>query len=127
VIPFHLRAVVSIVLTATLVAAAGAAADDGTDPATDVVVKAAFLYNFAQFAVWPALPSGAPIIVCVIGDDGIAAALVETVRGHTISDHALEVWRPDSTAWRVCHLLSSRMPRQDDPPTHWAGSGRYRF
>jgi hypothetical protein len=106
VILSHLRGIASIVLTATLVAAAGAAADDGTDPATDVVVKAAFLYNFAQFAVWPALPSGAPIIGCVVGDDRIAAALVETVRGHTISDHALEVWRPgDSAAWRVCHLL----------------------
>ena len=106
VILFRLGAIVSIVLTAMFVTAAGAAAGDGTDPAMDVVVKAAFLYNFAQFAVWPALPSGAPIIVCVVGDDRIAAALVETVRGHTISDHALEVWRPgDSAAWRICHLL----------------------
>jgi hypothetical protein len=107
VILFHLRAIVSIVLTATLFfAAAGAATRDGTDPATDVAVKAAFLYNFAQFAVWPALASRAPIIVCVVGDDLIAAALVETVRGHRISDHALEVWRPaESSSWRVCHLL----------------------
>ena len=47
-------------------------------------MKAAFLYNFAKFAEWPALPSGAPIVVCIVGDDAIAAALVETVRGQNI-------------------------------------------
>ena len=76
------------------------------DVAPDVAVKAAFLFNFAKFAEWPALPAGAPIVVCIVGDDGIAAALVDTVRGQNISGHALEVRRPqDSAAWRACHLL----------------------
>ena len=77
--------VASIALAATLFAAPGIAAD----AAPDVVVKAAFLYNFAKFAEWPALPSGAPIVVCIVGDDGIAAAVVETVRGQNISGHTL--------------------------------------
>ena len=101
-----LFAVASIALTAALIAAPGIAADNGTDVAPDVAVKAAFLYNFAKFAEWPALPSGAPIVVCIVGEDGIAAALVETVRGQNISGHTLEVWRPqESGMWRVCHLL----------------------
>jgi hypothetical protein len=82
------------------------AAGNDTDVASAVAVKAAFIYNFAKFAEWPALPSGAPLIVCVVGDDGVAAALVETVRGQNIDGHALDVWRrQDSATWRVCHVL----------------------
>lgn len=105
---FGLGAVPSrgIALAATFIAAPGIAADTSTQTAPDVAVKAAFLYNFAKFTEWPALPSGAPIIACIVGDDGIAGALVETVRGQNISGHALEVWRPQQdTSWRVCHLL----------------------
>jgi hypothetical protein len=74
--------------------------------AADVAVKAAFLYNFAKFADWPALAAGMPIAVCVVGDDRLAAALVETVRGQVLSGHALEVAPHQEPAqWRACHLL----------------------
>jgi uncharacterized protein DUF4154 len=104
------RRVASLAMAATLIAApgiaAGAGAAGGADVGSDVAVKAAFLYNFAKFTEWPALPSGAPIVVCILGDDRIAAALVETVRGQNISGHALEVWRPqDASKWPSCHLL----------------------
>jgi hypothetical protein len=92
-----------LVLLGLLVTAAAA---DSTDVASDVAVKAAFLYNFVKYAEWPALPPAAPIIVCVVGDDHIADALVDTVRGQTVNGHALEVSRPsDASAWRTCHLL----------------------
>jgi hypothetical protein len=74
--------------------------------APDVAVKAAFLYNFAKFADWPALAAGMPIAVCVVGDDRLAAALVETVRGQVLSGHAFEVApRQEAAQWRTCHLL----------------------
>lgn len=74
--------------------------------APDVAVKAAFIYNFAKFTEWPAMSPGAPIILCVAGDDDIASALVQTVRGRDINGHALEVWRPEaSTTWRACGVL----------------------
>lgn len=93
-------------LAAMLVAAPGIAIGDMPQGTPDVVVKAAFLYNFAKFTEWPALRSGAPIVVCIVGDDGIAAALVETVRGQNISGHTFEVWRPElSSAWQTCSLL----------------------
>ena len=95
-----------VALAATLVAASGTAADNATDAATDVTVKAAFLYNFAKFAEWPSLAPEAPIVACIVGGDDIAAALVDTVRGQKILGHKLEVWRPqDSSTWRVCNLL----------------------
>jgi uncharacterized protein DUF4154 len=73
---------------------------------SEVAVKAAFLYNFAKFAGWPALKSGVTIVLCVVGDDDVADALGQIVRGHTIDGHALAVTRPeDATTWRSCHLL----------------------
>jgi hypothetical protein len=98
--------VASIALAATLIGAPRIAAGNGADVAPDVAVKAAFLYNFAKFVEWPALPAGAPIVVCIVGNNGIAGALIETVRGQNISGHSLDVWvLQDSAKWRACHLL----------------------
>jgi hypothetical protein len=70
------------------------------------LVKAGFLLNFAKFTEWPALPTGAPLAMCVVGNEAIATALAETVRSLKISDHPLDVSRPaDSATWRSCHLL----------------------
>ena len=99
-------AVACIALAATLFAASGMAAGDGRDGASDVALTAALLYNFAKFTKWPALSPGAAIVFCVVGDNAIAAALVETVGAQKIGGHKLEVWRPqDSAAWRTCHVL----------------------
>lgn len=84
----------------------GYAGGAGGEAPADISVKAAFIYNFAKFVEWPALPSGSPIVVCISGDDAIAAVLVETVRGQNISGHTLEVRRSQGSAtWPVCHLL----------------------
>ena len=98
--------VASIALLATIIAVPQIAAGDGNDVMSDVAVKAALLYNFAKFTQWPPLPAGVPLVVCVVGNDGIAAALVETVRGQNISGHTLEVRRSrESATWRDCHML----------------------
>jgi hypothetical protein len=99
-------AVARIALVATLFATPGIAAGSGIDVTSDVAVKAAFLYNFAKFTDWPGLSAGAAIVFCIVGDDRIAAALVETLSEQKISGHTLEVWRPqDSAKWRTCNLL----------------------
>ena len=99
-------ATAGVVLAATLVASPRIAAISAADAASDVALKAAFLYNFAKFTEWPALPADAAIAVCIVGDDKIAAAVVETVRGQSINAHALEVRRvQDSAAWPACHVL----------------------
>jgi hypothetical protein len=98
--------VVSIAVAASLIAAPAAATLDSAEATADVAVKAAFLYNFVKFAEWPVLHSGLPITACIAGDDGIEAALIETVRGQNINGHTVEVRRsPDSATWRTCHLL----------------------
>jgi hypothetical protein len=98
--------IAGIAMAAPFAAASGIAAANGTDPVSAVAVKAAFLYNFAKFVEWPALRDGAPIVVCIAGDDEIAAALVGMVRGQNISGRVLEVLRsPDSGTWPDCQLL----------------------
>jgi hypothetical protein len=50
-------------------------------------VKAAFLYNFAQFVAWPDSAftnAGEPFQIGVLGDNPFAGDLKETVRGETI-------------------------------------------
>lgn len=73
---------------------------------SDSAVKAAFLYNFAKFAEWTALPAGAPIVLCIVGDNEVAAALVQIVRGQTIGGHPISIERPEqASSWRTCQLV----------------------
>lgn len=96
-----------ITLAASLVAAPNVAAAGGAGAVvSDVPLKAAFIYNFAKFAQWPALAPGATILVCIVGDDAVAAMLLETVRGKHINGHTLEVSRrQDIATWAACHVL----------------------
>jgi uncharacterized protein DUF4154 len=76
--------------------------------ATAPALKAAFLYNFAQFAEWPAdaLAPGQRLAMCVVGDASVADALGRIIKGHAIEGHELTV-----TVLKVeesasgCHLL----------------------
>jgi hypothetical protein len=103
--PMKARAAITAVAIA-LMAGLGIVRVNASQAMPDVAVKAAFLYNFAKFAEWPALPAGAPLLVCIVGEDNVAAAVIETVRGQNISGHTLEVWQPhDSATWPMCHLL----------------------
>src|ERR1700744_2916631 len=47
-------------------------------------LKAAFLYNFAQFTDWPEnafADTNAPIVIGIFGSDPFGPALPETIRG----------------------------------------------
>jgi hypothetical protein len=81
-------------LTAMVLAAALAMAQDAPD--REHRVKAVFLYNFAQFVVWPdsAFPdSGAPLVVGILGDDPFKAYLDEVVRGEKVENRPIQVRR----------------------------------
>jgi len=71
-------------------------------------LKAAFLYNFAKFASWPAeiLTPGQRLSLCVVGDDAVADALEQTIKGHTVDGHELTVQVVGADGpIRLCHLL----------------------
>ena len=76
--------------------------------ATAAALTSAFLFNFAKFTDWPAdsLAPGQRLAMCIVGDDAVAGALEQTIKGHAIESHELtvEVLKPDAPA-RSCHLL----------------------
>jgi hypothetical protein len=76
--------------------------------ATAPALKAAFLYNFAKFAEWPAdaLAPGQRLAMCVLGDDLVADALEQTIQGRAVEGHALtvQIVKADQPL-RGCHLL----------------------
>jgi hypothetical protein len=57
-------------------------------------VKAAFLYNFAQFALWPATAftnTSEPFQIGVLGDNPFGKSLEEIVRGETIQGRQIVI------------------------------------
>ena len=93
-------------VTALFSALPGLAGDSRADTASDVAVKAALLFNFAKFTIWPSLGAGAPILFCIAGSAGIAAAFTETVRGQTIEGHPLNLGASqDRAVWPTCNVL----------------------
>jgi len=71
-------------------------------------LKAAFLYNFANFTEWPAdaLAPGQRLKLSVVGDTGVADALEQTIKGRGVDNHELsvEVVKADGPIL-MCHLL----------------------
>jgi len=72
-------------------------------------LKAAFLFNFAQFVEWPAEAFGearAPIVIGVLGNDPFGRSLDDIVAGETIRSRPLVVRRYQSIEQAdSCHIL----------------------
>ncbi len=59
-------------------------------------LKAAFLFNFAQFVQWPSTSfsdDNAPFRIGILGDDPFGSALEETIQGETINNRRLRIQR----------------------------------
>jgi len=72
-------------------------------------IKAAFLFNFAQFVEWPPAAfadANAPISIGVLGDDPFGPILDQTVQGETINHRKLIIQRSQRAAdLKNCHLV----------------------
>ena len=63
-------------------------------PSRENQVKAAFIYNFAQFVEWPDdtfLGNGAPFVIGVLGDGGLQGELERTLKGKTAGGREFSV------------------------------------
>jgi hypothetical protein len=71
--------------------------------------KAAFLYHFSNFVVWPASTFKATnghLRICVLGKDPFGQLLDATLANQSVQDHPLEIRRnPLKTELQHCHLL----------------------
>jgi hypothetical protein len=101
---WSVKARVAFLIGVVLVCAAGAAVESPSI----ATVKAAFVFNFANFAEWPVdvLPSGHRLSLCVVNDDEVANALTQISKGRTIKGHAVTVERVEIVgAIRTCHVV----------------------
>jgi len=81
-----------------LVSASGRTAD-----ADEEALKAAFLFNFAQFVTWP-VPPGPAFNLCIRGPERFAAA--DALAGKSVAHARIRVVRsPPEDALRTCHML----------------------
>jgi hypothetical protein len=84
--------------------------------AAEYQLKAAFLFNFVQFAHWPENAfddNESPLVIGVLGHDPFGDSLDELVRGEVVNGRALRVVRfADPKDVRECHLLF--IGEQDD-------------
>jgi hypothetical protein len=94
-----------------LVLAAVAPREAQAQPAAskEYQLKAAFLFNFAQFVEWPpsAFPNtDTPISICILGENPFGSALDETVRGAIVHNRRLLIQRaPRVENLKDCHLI----------------------
>jgi len=90
------------------VAAQDAGQAEAEDRTREYRIKAAFIYNFAKFTEWPAnsfADRGAPLRICVYGEDPFGAAL-EGIAGKTVQGRRVEIARLDElSSGDACHLL----------------------
>ena len=83
-------------------------ADAKASASREYRIKAAFLYNFAKFTVWPAeafADAKAPLRLCVLGEDPFHGALA-ALEGRTVKNRPIVASRLESTdSPEKCHLL----------------------
>jgi uncharacterized protein DUF4154 len=99
----RLQSLTARVIAILLLTPMTAAPQDVTEPA----LKAAFIYNFAKFTEWPAgaVATGAPLILCVLGDPAIGEALARVVKGRTLAGHSISVSQaPPGRPLEACHI-----------------------
>jgi hypothetical protein len=78
-------------------------------PSRENQVKAAFIYNFAQFVEWPDdafLGNGAPFVIGVLGDGSLHGELERTLKGKTAGgrEFAVRYYARVADVQR-CHIL----------------------
>lgn len=74
--------------------------------ASEVQVKAAFIYNFALFTTWPAdvMPADTPMVLCVAPEHPLQAAL-QKLTGKEVRGHRLEIRKINDGTVAGCHVL----------------------
>ena len=96
-------------LTASLTFIFPVSLSRGADLSREYQVKAAFLFNFAQFVEWPPqsfTDNVSPLVIGIYGTDPFGSFLDDTVRGEVIRGRRIQIKRCDKLAdVKSCHIL----------------------
>jgi hypothetical protein len=73
-------------------------------------LKAAYIYNFAQFIDWPPAAfanDSSPLVIAILGANPFGGELEQTIQGKNLNRHPLTVKevRSPSEATNNCHIL----------------------
>jgi hypothetical protein len=99
--PNRARRLAAAVVTALALSGGSAASQSLAAPE----LKAAFLFNFAQFVEWPADAEDS-LALCVVNDGAVAEALEQTVKGRTAGSRNLTVrYLKAGVPLPTCHVL----------------------
>jgi len=81
-------------------------------------VKAALIFNITRFVEWPALTfstPGAPLLIAIMGSDGVSEALEPMVQGKSVDGHPLQVRHmhasEDASKCQVLYIAASEKRR----------------
>ena len=102
----HLAVRFAILATMMLAFAAHTRAQDLAVPeASEYLIKAGYVYNFAKLVEWPSsvVEKGQPMVIGVLGNDAFATVLTRVVEGKKVDDRTFVVKRLKSTDFRTCH------------------------
>jgi YfiR/HmsC-like len=96
-----------LALAIAVLACAQARAQDAN---LEFAVKATYLYKFADYVDWPEGAFRAPadpLVICIVGSDGVAQLVEAAVAGHATQDGRAVVARHVATPLRDagCHVL----------------------
>lgn len=107
--PLLARAALGLLLLASVPSVAPAAVRPKSALAQEYDLKAAFLFNFAQFVEWPSeafASTATPITIGILGEDPFGGSLDEIVANEVVHDRKLLVRRFRSVEQiDACHIL----------------------
>ena len=92
----HWRSIRVLLVLSAMLSVSKPALFGQTTISKEYQIKAAFLFNFAQFVEWPPTAfanSNTSFCIGILGDDPFGAALDETVRGETIDNRKITIKR----------------------------------
>jgi len=105
-------------ISLTLLLAIRLIASSDAELANEYQIKAACLYNFTKFVVWPEeafRDIDKTFTICILGHDPFGAALDDVVAGRAIDGRPFEVRRlsdaPQTTACRILYVGASDRKR----------------
>jgi hypothetical protein len=119
----RLRVAITLLAVLLAVAVPGAHAQD-TEASSEYLIKAGYIYNFANLVQWPSTSfsqADSPIVIAILGEDHFGPTLDRVLQGKKIDGHPFVIRRIKSVSELVrsagnakdCQILyvsSSAMP-----------------
>jgi hypothetical protein len=113
-----------LVLAAILLASAAPRAQSQSPVSSEYLIKAGFIYNFANLVQWPSTSFSqpdSPIVICILGDDPFGTTLDQVLDGKKVNGRPFVIRRIKSVAelqrsvanpkeCQILYVSSSEMP-----------------